>query len=241
MESKREIRICILDTKFEARILELLSDLGLECHSRYLDPEEIEESSRNETILITTSDVITRQDVTRNPWGFWSVIAIDEQNVNQLPELIKNANPPMETSVVTTKINSTSIVIGVFPRVGATTLNELIENVLGVEIFALRKQRSDFAPKILCSEIDDNSLSAMFERLEEFADGSPHLGVVINKIPKTSNARKKFRALEQELIGSHVSLVHPIYFDRTIPVSGALNKQTVRSARPIFDWIANSN
>mgnify|MGYP006272591305 FL=1 len=240
MVSKKAIRICILDPNFEALTLSSMASNGLECQSRHLDPEEIEESLRKETILITTPDVLTTQNSFGNEWGFSSVVVVDGQNVIQLPDLIAKAEPPELKSSATQSAHA-SIVIGVLPRVGASTINELIESVLGVEIFALRKQRTDFRPKILCSEIDDTSLLSMFTLLNELNHESQQLGVIINKLPRTASARKKFRALERELIGSHVSLVHPIYFDGAIPVSGDLSKQTVRSAQPIFDWIANSN
>ena len=241
MASKKALRICILDPKFEALTLSSMASNGLECQSRHLDPEEIEESLRKETILITTSDVLTSQNTFGNEWGFSSIVIVDGQNMIQLPDLIAKADPPPELNFAATQSAHSSIVVGVLPRVGASTLNELIEGALGVEIFTLRKQRTDFRPKILCSEIDDTSLLSMFALLNELNHESQKLGVIINKLPKTASARKKFRALERELIGSHVSLVHPIYFDGTIPVSGALSKQTVRSAQPIFDWIANSN
>lgn len=241
MVSKKALRICILDPKFEALTLSSMASNGLECQSRHLDPEEIEESLRKETILITTPDVLTTQNSFGNNWGFSSVVVVDGQNVIQLPDLITKADPPLELKFAATQSAHASIVIGVLPRVGASTLNELIESALGVEIFTLRKQRTDFRPKILCGEIDDTSLLSMFAFLNEFNHESRQLGVIINKLPKTASARKKFRALERELIGSHVSLVHPIYFDGAIQVSGALSKETVRSAQPIFDWIANSN
>lgn len=240
MASKKALRICILDPNFEALTLRSMASNGLECQSRHLDPEEIEGPLRKETILITTPDVLTTQNAFGKGWGFSSVVVVDGQNVIQLPDLIAKAEPP-ELNFAATQSAHVSIVIGVLPRVGASTLNELIEGALGVEIFTLRKQRTDFRPKILCSEIDDTSLLSMFALLNELNHESQKLGVIINKLPKTASARKKFRALERELIGSHVSLVHPIYFDGTIPVSGALSKQTVRSAQPIFDWIANSN
>lgn len=241
MESKKALRICILDPKFEALTLSSMASSGLECQSRHLDPEEIEETLRKATILITTHDVLTTQNSFGNEWGFSSVVVVDRQNVFQLPDLIAKADPPPELNFAAPQSAHASIVMGVLPRVGASTINELIESVLGVEIFTLRKQRTDFRPKILCGEIDDNSLLSMFALLNDLDQDSRQLGVVINKLPKTARARKKFRALEGELIGSHVSLVHPIYLDGTIPISGSFSKQTIRSAQPIFDWITNSN
>ena len=43
MASKKALRICILDPKFEALTLRSMASHGLECQSRHLDPEEIEE------------------------------------------------------------------------------------------------------------------------------------------------------------------------------------------------------
>ena len=127
------------------------------------------------------------------------------------------------------------------PRVGATLLEDLLERELSTEIFALRNRFPESAPQIFCTEIDDSALTQLFSTIGEIDTSTIRVGVVVNKVAKSTLARRKLQALERELRAVAVELICPIFLDSQLQISGAPSKETIHAIRPLFDWMRKAN
>jgi hypothetical protein len=238
-----EIRISIIDPNFESAVLQVLAVAEIQCHGRYLTPREIPLAIRAKTILITSNEGQHFRGEGGALSGFIAVIPVSEILLQSLPTLISDAYPKEITQEKMALGHSSSLVKGVMPRVGARTLNELIGRNMGEEIFAIRKQNSEYLPPylcILCAEVDDACLTKLFGALDKDDVNSTKIAVVINKLPNNSKGRRKFGAIERELLALSVQLAIPISFDGEIQITGLPGKQTMSAVQPLFDWIANS-
>lgn len=235
-----DIRISILDPNFESAVLEVLAAATITCDGRYLTASEIPPTLRARTLLITSYEEQQGREQNATLSAFAGVIPLTNNLLTELPDLIRDAYPKPSAQEARAPLQSFSLVKGVVPRVGARTLNELIERNIGEELFAFRKQDAYLSQRVLCSEVDDISLAKLFVALDEFDVKSDKLAVVINKLPNNTNARRKFGAVEEELRALSFQFVLPIFFDSEIQVTGVPDRQTIRSVQPLFDWIANS-
>ena len=238
--SEIDIRLSIIDPNFESAVLKVLAESNIECHGRYLSADDVPLTLRARTLLITSNDAQQRREQNATFSAFAGVIPVTENVLADLPTLIRDAYPRQSSQGSRAARQSSSLVKGVIPRVGARTLNELIERNFGEGLFAFRKQNSHFSQSVLCTEVDDTSLASLFSRLDEFDLESDKLAVIINKLPHNTRGRRKYDAVERELRALSIQLVLPIYFDGEIQVTGVPGKQTIRSVQPLFDWIANS-
>jgi len=239
--SEREIRLCIMEPTLEAAVLELLSAAGMECSARYLHPEEIPREIRPQTILIVSASTSRSSEQVHEQRGFLALIEVDEKNVNTVVERINLISSERTLASETLTTGRRPLVIGVMPRVGATLLEDLLEQELSVEIFALRNQVRESPPQIFCTEIDDAALTQLFSRIDEIDTSTKRVGVVVNKVAKGTLARRKLQALERELRAVAVELICPIYFDSQLQILGAPCKETIHAIRPLFDWMRKAN
>ena len=244
--------LCVVDPVLEVSILDVLSASGIEAPMRYLTPEEVPSEVQSQSILITTPTSILGRNVIHPSCHFRKVISIGdreppgalvlgENELARLPELIAKLLLPAQDSHDASDLKLNPLVHGVLPRVGASTVLDLIERYAGEQLLLIRNQKSLRLPRILCTEIDDISLLRTFEFLSKEIDSQVKRAVVINKVPDTKLARKRLTSVEFELKAFDVALVQPIYFDGEIQVDGAPSQRTIRLAQPLFDWIANSN
>lgn len=253
--SEVKFKLVIIDPKLEITILNKLSEAGFTCTGRHLDLADLPQLGQEETILITTAQCLESKRADRRWQRFLATFSIGETSIagaNSLTESEIEKLPDMITEVllkISTDNNYVSkeqpLVKGVLPRVGVTTLIDIIERNIGDLLLTRRKWISDNHRQVLLAEIDDHSILALCTELEFFQPGgnSNYLdcAVVINKVPATAKARKRLQAIERELEGSGIGLFLPIFFDTEIPVSGKASKQTIRAMHPLFDWIAKSN
>lgn len=235
--SEPEVRLCIIDPQLEVQVLDVLSAAEITCHGRHLEPEEVPLHLRAETILITSHPILPR--------GFCAVIEVTSALSANLPDLVRAAYPHDAPEPSFSLSNSSSSVIGVLPRVGVSTLTDLLHHLSSDDMFVLRPRAAVTPPSVLCAEIDDLSLALVFEFLESRVDSSvgerSNTAIVINKLPESASARRKFQALERELRAKQVGIVCAIPFDAQIQVTGLPSKRTIRAAQPLFDWIAKAN
>lgn len=247
-----KLTLCIVDPVLEVSVLDVLSESGIESPMRYLTPEQVPLELQSQSILITTPISLLGRNVIHTAWRFREVISIGERELPgalvlgeselaRLPELITNLLLPVQDPLNGSDSKLNLLVYGVLPRVGASTVLDLIGRYAGEQLLLMRNQKSQSLPRILCTEIDDISLLRTFEILSKEIDSQVKRAVVINKVPDTKRARKRFNSVEFELKAFDVALAHPIYFDGEIQVNGAPSQRTIRLAQPLFDWIANSN
>lgn len=234
------VRVSIINPNFESAVLQALTEANIECHGRFLAPRDIPHSLRGKTILITANEERQRQDESEPLSGFVAVIPVTESLLPELPMLISDAVPKERVPAREVLSQTSSLVRGVMPRVGARTLNELLERKLGEELFLLRKLNSERSLQILCAEVDDASLVKLFEALDEYDLTSTKVAVVINKLPHSTKGRRKFGAIARELRALSIQPAVPLYFDGEIQINGLPSKQTMSAMKPLFDWIANS-
>lgn len=226
--NKLAVRVSIDDPMIEGSVHRVLKDLGISCQGRYLTPDDVPSSLRVDTLLITTSGQSQK---------FAHTIVVDETNLLNLPDLLSFALSNYDEKDRTNLHTSNNLVYGVLPRVGATTLQEIIEREVGLELFVYRKR----AFQIIVSEIDDSSLTRLFEVVDEEISHEVKRIAIINKLPESTAARRKFLAVERELGVKQIAFTQPILFDAEIQVTGAPTKRMLRSAQPLFDWIAKAN
>lgn len=232
--NKLAVRVSIDDPIIEGSVLKVLKDLGISCQGRYLTPDDVPSSLRVDTLLITTSGESQK---------FTHTIVVDENNLLNLPDLVSVALSDYEEKDRTNLHPSNTLVYGVLPRVGATTLQEIIDREVDLELFVYRNRfdSKNRALQIIVSEIDDSSLTRLFEVVDEEISREIKRVAIINKLPESKAARRKFHAVERELEVKQVAFTQPIFFDAEIQVTGAPSKRMLRSAQPLFDWIAKAN
>ena len=241
MLGEKSIRLCVVEPLLEISVLKVLADAGKICAGRYLDPNEIPHELRSQTLLVTSALTTRTKPELLQRMGFSTVILIDEHSVSNLIEKITEPTPSKSERSHDRASGDNPLVLGVLPRVGVTTIQGLLEQEICEEIVVSRIRPRSVVNFIYCAEIDDFALARLFEQIVEDENPRTRIAVVINKIPETVAARRKLRALEQELRGVEVELVCPIFFDRGIQVSGVPSKQMIRAAQPLFDWIAKAN
>ena len=241
MLREKYIRICIVEPSLEVAALKVLADSHVICAGRYLDPEDIPRELRAQTLLVSSPLTLRARHDSVQRMGFSRVISIDEKSVSTLIEKITAAFPSDSDDSANLAPGHRELVVGVLPRVGATTLQEMVERELSEEMFAYRIQSKRVERRIFCAEIDDLALTRLFHIIDE--DGPPptSIAVVINKVPRTTAARRKFKAVARELGGIDVAMACPIFFDSDIQISGHPSKQMIREVQPLFDWIAKAN
>ena len=239
--SEREIRLCIMEPTLESAVLELLSAAGMECSARHLHPEEIPRENRPQTILIVSASTSRSSEHVYEQMGFLALIEVDQKNVNAVVERINRISSERTSASETLTTVRRPLVIGVMPRVGATLLEDLLERELSTEIFALRNRFPESAPQIFCTEIDDSALTQLFNTIGEIDTSAIRVGVVVNKVAKSTLARRKLQALERELRAVAVELICPIFLDSQLQISGAPSKETIHAIRPLFDWMRKAN
>jgi hypothetical protein len=235
-----EIRLSIIEPKLESAVIRILIEENLTCHGRYLDPREIPLSVRTKTILIISREAQHRNQVGSALAGFLAVLPIAGSELRSLPSLISDVYPKRITEESDSSLASSSLVRGIMPRAGASTLNEVVERNMGEKLFAIRKLNSEPPFHVLCSEIDDSSLGNLFEAIYQFDMNFTKLAVIINKLANNTKGRRKFGAVERELRALSVSFTLPIYFDGDIQVTGLPSKRTLKAVQSLFDWIADS-
>lgn len=241
MLREKSIRICIVEPNLEVAALKVLADSHVICAGRYLDPEEIPRELRPQTLLVTSPLTLRTRSDSAQRMGFLKVVCIDEKSVSSLVEMITDALPSESDESANLAPGDFEQVVGVLPRVGATTLQVIVERELSDEIFAYRIHSKRVARHIICAEIDDLALARLFQIINEDAQPRKGIAVAINKLPRTTAARRKFKAVARELRGIDVALACPIFFDSDIQISGHPSKQMIRELQPLFDWIAKSN
>lgn len=241
MLDDKSIRISIVEPVLEALALQALAESGMTYADRYLDPDDIPLEIRSQTLLVTSALTLRTKSEFAPQMGFSAMILIDEKNVSGLIERINEIYHSKNGESSELAPRGTPFVIGVLPRVGATTIQDIVEREGSGAVFAFRMQPLSTTNQIFCSEIDDFSLSRLFPRIEASQEPRGRVAIVINKIPETASARGKFKALGRELQAFGVGLVCPLFFDSEIQVSGFPSKRMVRDARPLFDWIAKAN
>lgn len=239
--SEREIRLCIMEPTLESAVLELLSAAGMECSARHLHPEEIPRENRPQTILIVSASTSRSSEHVHEQMGFLAFIEINQKNVNTVVERIKLISSERTSASERLTTERRPLVIGVMPRVGATLLEDLLERELSTEIFALRNRFPESAPQIFCTEIDDSALTQLFSTIGEIDTSTIRVGVVVNKVAKSTLARRRLQALERELRAVAVELICPIFFDSQLQILGAPSKETIHAIRPLFDWMRKAN
>lgn len=239
--SEREIRLCIMEPTLESAVLELLSAAGMECSARHLHPEEIPRENRPQTILIVSASTSRSSEHVHEQMGFLAFIEINQKNVNTVVERIKLISSERTSASERLTTVRRPLVIGVMPRVGATLLEDLLERELSTEIFALRNRFPESAPQIFCTEIDDSALTQLFSTIGEIDTSTIRVGVVVNKVAKSTLARRRLQALERELRAVAVELICPIFFDSQLQILGAPSKETIHAIRPLFDWMRKAN
>ena len=246
-----EIRLVIIEPLLEVVVLEVLAQAEISCASRHLDMSSIQRDLRKKTILITSPSSLKDYQGTRDHEQFLAIISIGERNypkVISVPESEAFRIPEVICDLIAKNSNtlqhakdSSSLVVGVIPRVGVSTLTEMLERNVGDFLLSARRFPGVQMREVLMAEIDDHSILRLCAALNERGSESRECGVVINKVPETSAARRRLQGLEGELQGAGVSFFHPIYFDPDLQVTGIASSKTIRAARPLFDWIAKAN
>lgn len=230
-----------MEPTLESAVLELLSAAGMECSARHLHPEEIPRENRPQTILIVSASTSRSSEHVHEQMGFLAFIEVDQKNVNAVVERIKLISSERTSASERLTTVRRPLVIGVMPRVGATLLEDLLERELSTEIFALRNRFPESAPQIFCTEIDDSALTQLFSTIGEIDTSTIRVGVVVNKVAKSTLARRRLQALERELRAVAVELICPIFFDSQLQILGAPSKETIHAIRPLFDWMRKAN
>lgn len=230
-----------MEPTLESAVLELLSAAGMECSARHLHPEEIPRENRPQTILIVSASTSRSSEHVHEQMGFLAFIEINQKNVNTVVERIKLISSERTSASERLTTERRPLVIGVMPRVGATLLEDLLERELSTEIFALRNRFPESAPQIFCTEIDDSALTQLFSTIGEIDTSTIRVGVVVNKVAKSTLARRRLQALERELRAVAVELICPIFFDSQLQILGAPSKETIHAIRPLFDWMRKAN
>lgn len=230
-----------MEPTLESAVLELLSAAGMECSARHLHPEEIPRENRPQTILIVSASTSRSSEHVHEQMGFLAFIEVDQKNVNAVVERIKLISSERTSASERLTTVRRPLVIGVMPRVGATLLEDLLERELSTEIFALRNRFPESAPQIFCTEIDDSALTQLFSTIGEIDTSTIRVGVIVNKVAKSTFARRRLQALERELRAVGVELICPIYFDSQLQILGAPSKETIHAIRPLFDWMRKAN
>lgn len=241
MASEREIRLCIMEPSLEVVVLELLSVAGLECSGRYLHPTEIPRECRPQTLLILSSSIHSSNEPSYRQMGFLALIEVNEKNVQTVVETIKNLSSKSTSTSKSLANKRLPLVLGILPRVGATMLEELLEQELSTEIYALRNQAMESGPQIFCTEIDDVALTQLFSTIDEIEASTRKIAIAVNKVPRSKLAQRKLKALELELRKVKVELFCPIFFDSQLQILGSPSRETLQAIRPLFDWIIKAN
>lgn len=245
------IRLAIIDPVLEAQVMHVLAESGIQCAGRHFALAEIPISDRSSVVVVTTPSTLHASHMRdefhriislgdKAPSG---AISLSESEIHELPELISKmlTQGNGTNDSIVDPYNRNPSVKGVLPRVGARTLNRILEENLGAILLPIMKRQDHPYKNILLSEIDDQSILRLCDELLVGDSNEPWSAVVINKVPRNSMAQKRLRALERELQGSGVAYFHPIYFDAEIQITGAPSKSTIRALQPLFDWIAKSN
>ena len=246
-----EIRLVIIDPALEAIVLKRLVDSDIHCSGRHLSLADIPREVRASTVVITMPSAVTQRGDGLAPQNFLALISLGdkpvtgalslgEQQVNALPDLILKATSEGSSSQQKA-LERNPFINGVLPRVGAQTLNAIIEENLGAHFLPLWRRELVGRRQLFLSEIDDHSILRLCEALSGREPDGPETAVVINKIPRTSAAKVRLKALAGELQGSGIALVHPMYFDVEMQITGVPSKSTIRALQPLFDWIAKAN
>lgn len=269
MNENFEIALVIVDPQLENQVTQELSNAELAVHGRYLRIDDIDAAKIKSTILIISKELSVGQESQSSFALFPIVIALSESTVpgaisiseNDLASLVRvimvrlnqqeeSADLECNEDANINKVVSSGYQLhGVTPRVGVSMIARCLEQCFSDELFVWRAKQNGKGPvaKILCSEVDDDSLRLLFATLEAEVSGitaekvAPKLGVLFNKVSRNRIARLRLRAIEQELDKSGVQIVATIPFDERMQITGDLGATTQRAIRSLFDWITKAN
>lgn len=136
-------------------------------------------------------------------------------------------------------VEARGLVVGVLPRVGASTIEGLIDGAMVGLLPSFRT--SNNSDLVLCSEFDDSSLVQLFTQLIREREKKRNPAVVINKVPRNRSSDRRIEVVTRELEELGAAMVCRIYFDEELQMNGKPNKRTLQDLKPLFDWIAKPN
>lgn len=257
MSEALEIRLVIVDSELESKVLRELDGSVIAIHGRYLQIDDIAREVQPSTILITTTGILIRYDLATLRRSFRKIVAIGpslhpevisiaEHELSLIPRIISDIVAHSVDSSQSTDAGMGYLIEATAPRSGVTMVTNALEENFSEELFVWRSQRAPTSQtiRLLLSEIDDYSLHSLFtvisaERGE--INKRAIVGVLLNKVSQTRAAKQRVKAIERELSAIGYPLLTTIHFDAEIQVTGQPGAETHHAIRPLFDWITKPN
>ena len=254
MNEEIEIHLVIIDPALEQKTISSLHESAIEIHGRYLRIEDIELVEDAQMVLIVSAAVLLRSTSPLTYRSFYQVVALgecahdgvislSEGQISALPSILSALSPTAATPRVTGGATLGYQIEGITPRSGVTMVTDLLELKYAEELFVWRAKAREISatPRILVSEFDDYSLNLLFSLLVSDEEQLSRVGVVLNKIPNTRDARARTKAIERELRERGLPLVAIFFFDEKVQVTGQADMDFHRPLSSLFDWITKAN